>query len=290
MVPASFRGQTLQAMTRDGAPLSFTREVIKGVDYAFFAAAAGGFTATYAADTTAPAISAVNAVAATDGTAAVSWTTNEPSDSRVDYGTSAALGQSASDAAAVTAHRVVLTGLTPGASYSYRVRSADGAGNATTSPAPAEPAATFGVPVTRSPAATVIETGTLRGGNAASLSADDDVYYRVNSSTSGTRTSSWYGSFTGVPAGLSGLKVTYTGRNSRNCTQVIAAWRWTDSTWQQLNSGTVGNTDTTRADLVPPGAPSGYVSPTGELRVRVRCTTTASFFASGDLLRVSYTP
>ena len=292
MVPASFGGRAVQAMTRDGAPLSFTREVIKGVDYAFFAATAGNYTATYAADTTAPAISAVNAVAAADGTATVTWTTDEPSDSLVEYGTSAALGQNASDGVAVTAHRVVLNGLVPGATYRYRVHSADGSDNVTTAPAPPAPPATFGVPVTRSPAATGIETGggTLRGGNAAALSADDDVYYRVNSTTGGTRTSSWYGSFTGVPAGLSGLKVTYTGRNSRDCMQVISAWRWADSTWQQLNSSTVGNADTTRADLVPPGAPSGYVSPTGELRVRVRCTTTASFFSSGDLLRISYTP
>jgi hypothetical protein len=140
------------------------------------------------------------------------------------------------------------------------------------------------------PAATVIETGTLRGGNAAALNADDNVYYQVNSTTSGTRTTSWYGSFTGVPSALSRLTVTYTGRNSASCTQVIAAWRWTDSTWQQLNSSAVGNTETTRADLVPAGAAGNYVSPTGEVRVRVRCTRTANFFASGELLRIAYTP
>ena len=46
--------------------------------------------------------------------------------------------------------------------------------------------------------------------------------------------------------------------------------------------GAVANTETTRADLVPPGAAGSYVSPTGEVRVRVRCTTTANFFASGE--------
>ena len=45
-----------------------------------------------------------------------------------------------------------------------------------------------------------------------------------------------------------------------------------------INSSAVANTETTRADLVPPGAPGSYVSPTGELRVRVHCTTTANFF------------
>ena len=86
----------------------------------------------------------MNAVAAPDGSATVTWTTDEPSDSRVDYGTSpAALGQNASDAASVTAHSVRLTGLTPGTTYHYRVRSADASDNATTAPAARAPPATF---------------------------------------------------------------------------------------------------------------------------------------------------
>jgi purple acid phosphatase-like protein len=289
MVPATFNGKSLQAMTRDGSALSYTREVIKGVDYAFFPATAGAYTAQYETDTTAPAVSALSATPAFDGSATVTWTTNEPADSRVDYGTTTSLGQSATDAALVTAHSVRLTGLTPGTTYNYRVRSADGSANATTAPAAANPPATFRTAVTASPNAAVLETGTLRGGNAAGLTADDNVYYEVNSTTSGTRTTSWYGSFTSVPTAITGLRATYTGKNSRNCTQVIAAWRWTDSTWQQLNSSTVGTTEATRADLAPPGVATAYVSPAGEVRVRVRCTTTANFFASGDQLRITYT-
>ena len=87
MVPATFAGKALTGMTRDGAPITFTRETIKGVDYAFFTASSGTYAASYAPDTTAPAISAVAAVAAADGTATVTWTTDEASDSRVDYGT-----------------------------------------------------------------------------------------------------------------------------------------------------------------------------------------------------------
>ena len=34
-------GSALQSMTRDGAPVTFTRETIKGVEYAFFAAGRG---------------------------------------------------------------------------------------------------------------------------------------------------------------------------------------------------------------------------------------------------------
>ena len=278
-------------MTRDGAPLTFTRETIKGVEYAFFASTTGAYTASYGADTTAPAITARTAVPAADGTATVTWTTDEASDSRVDYGTSAAsLTLNKTDAARVTAHSVQLTGLTPGTTYHYRVRSADAAGNATTQPeAPAAPG-TFRIPqtVTATPAAATIDAGTLRAGAASALSSDDDVYYQVNSTTSGTRTSSFYGSFTGVPTNISSLTATYRGRNSVSCTQVIQIWRVTDGTWQQLNSAALGNTETTRGPYTPTGAAANYVSPTGEVRVRVRCTTTANFFASGELMQITY--
>jgi hypothetical protein len=180
-----------------------------------------------------------------------------------------------------------ITGLTPGATYHFRVRSADAAGNATSSPATP---ARFAMPVSRVPAATVIDAGTLRGGTVAGLTANDNVFYEVNSTTSGTRTSSFYGSFTGVPTTLTGLRVSAISKNSRNCTQVIAIWRWSDSTWQTLNSSTVGTAEVARPDLVPAGAASAYVSAGGELRVRLRCTTTANFFASGEQLSISYTP
>jgi Domain of unknown function (DUF4082)/Bacterial Ig-like domain/Bacterial Ig domain/Purple acid Phosphatase, N-terminal domain len=286
MVPASFGGKALTGLTRGGAAVSFTRETIKGVEYAFFPATTGNYVASYAPDTTAPTITAVAATAAADGTATVTWTTDEASDSRVDYGTSpTALTQNATDAAAVGNHSIRLTGLTPGTTYHYRVRSTDGSGNAAS--APTTPA-TFSVPFTAFPAATVIETGTLRGGTAASLTADDNVFFQVNSTTTGTRTTSWYGSFTGAPAGLSNLRVTYVGRNSRSCTQVVAAWRWTDSTWQQLDSRAVATADVTLADLVPPGAAGNYVSATGEVRVRVRCTATTNGFSSGDQMKITY--
>src|SRR5215212_419100 len=287
MLPASFSGQALQSISRDGTAVTFTRETIKGVAYATFPATAGTYSATYAPDTTGPAISARAATASADGSATITWTTDEASDSRVEYGTTATLGQSASDAARVTAHSVRLTGLTPGTTYSYRVRSADDAGNATTDPSTTP--ATFRVPVrvTAAPSAVTLETGTLLGGTFEGLAADDNVLYQVSSTTSGTRTTSWYGRVTGVPAGITALSATYRGSNSRSCTQVIAVWRWTDSTWQQVSSAAQSTTETTRANLVPTGAAANYVSG-GEVRVRVRCTTTANFNALGELLQVTY--
>jgi len=47
MLPTSFGGRTLRAITRDGRQIGFTRETVKGVGYAFFAASSGEYTATY---------------------------------------------------------------------------------------------------------------------------------------------------------------------------------------------------------------------------------------------------
>ena len=70
-----------------------------------------------------------------DGTAVVTWDTDEVSDSRVDYGTSpSSLTFNAVSTALVTSHGFTLTGLARNTTYYYRVRSADPAGNASTSP------------------------------------------------------------------------------------------------------------------------------------------------------------
>ena len=94
------------------------------------------------ADTSPPVITALAAVPGAEGMSAlITWTTNEPADSRVDYGTDPGLlEQSISDGTLVALHSVALGGLTPGLTYYYRVTSADAAANAATEPlgAPAE--------------------------------------------------------------------------------------------------------------------------------------------------------
>jgi len=82
-----------------------------------------------ASDTTPPAISGVTASGG-----AVSWTTNEPSTSQVDYGTTSAYGSTtALDSTLTTSHRQTLPGLAPSTTYHFRVRSRDAAGNTATS-------------------------------------------------------------------------------------------------------------------------------------------------------------
>ncbi|HET9667043.1 MAG TPA: Ig-like domain-containing protein, partial [Desertimonas sp.] len=135
MVPTSSDVGELTGVTRNGTPISTTTETIKGVEYAFFNATTGDYEATYAVDETGPVISNVSAIADGDGTATITWNTDEPSDSRVDYGTNSdELSQSRSSTALVTAHSVELNGLQPNATYHYRVTSEDEAGNSATEP------------------------------------------------------------------------------------------------------------------------------------------------------------
>ena len=145
------------------------------------------------------------------------------------------------------------------------------------------------VAVTAAPARATIQTGRLYSGSVSGLAADDSALYRVSSTTKSTRRTAWYGTFTGVPSTLSDLKVTYKGANSRSCTQVIEVYRHTDARWVAIDQRTVGTTQVLVSGLAVGGTQSAYRSSAGDLHVRVRCATTSgSFIASGNLLRIAY--
>jgi hypothetical protein len=81
-------------------------------------------------DTTPPVISAVSASAVTSATATIGWTTNEASDTQVEFGTSTSYSSLTTlSSALVTNHSQQLSGLAAATTYHYRVRSRDGAGN-----------------------------------------------------------------------------------------------------------------------------------------------------------------
>ena len=110
---ASNGSHTLTAVARDAAGNS---------------RASSGVTVTV--DNAAPAISGVAASNITSSSATISWTTNEASDTQVEYGTTTSYGSTSSlNAALVTSHSQSISGLTAGTLYHYRVRSQDAAGN-----------------------------------------------------------------------------------------------------------------------------------------------------------------
>jgi hypothetical protein len=80
-------------------------------------------------DTTPPVISSVASGSITSSSALITWTTDELSNSTVDYGLTAAYGSTTSDPANVSSHSIELTGLSANTLYHYRVQSTDGAGN-----------------------------------------------------------------------------------------------------------------------------------------------------------------
>jgi hypothetical protein len=102
-----------------------------------------------ASDTTPPVISGVSSSAVTSSSATINWTTNEPSDSQVEYGLNSNYGNSTTlNATRVTSHSQVISGLAANTQYHFRVRSRDAAGNlavsadSTFTTAPAPPAGT----------------------------------------------------------------------------------------------------------------------------------------------------
>jgi Domain of unknown function (DUF4082)/Bacterial Ig-like domain/Calx-beta domain/Bacterial Ig domain/Purple acid Phosphatase, N-terminal domain len=157
LVPVASSVGEITGITRNGNAVAYTTQTIKGVEYAFFTATAGNYQVQYAVDTTPPVISGL-AAAAGETTATISWTTNEPATSIVDYGlTPTSLTSSASVAGLSTSHSVQLTGLTAGTQYYYRATSADAAGNTAT--APTSPA-TFTTTITPPPGATTVSDTT----------------------------------------------------------------------------------------------------------------------------------
>ena len=102
-----------------------------------FSSSSNGSSST--ADTTAPTISDIEVTASQIG-ARIDWKTNEAASSQVEYGTdnttygsfepsTPAYDPTGGTSAGVVVHSVVLTGLTEGTDYHYRVRSKDAAGN-----------------------------------------------------------------------------------------------------------------------------------------------------------------
>ena len=79
-------------------------------------------------DTTAPVISNVQATV-TDTTATITWTTDEPASSTVNYGLDTGYGTNIGSADLVTSHSVTLTNLAPATDYHFLVSSADASNN-----------------------------------------------------------------------------------------------------------------------------------------------------------------
>jgi methionine-rich copper-binding protein CopC len=87
------------------------------------------------ADSARPAAGRIKVLPLPDGTATVTWKTNEPATSEVSYGAAPGqLDRQRTNDDLVRSHHVVLTGLEPGKTYWYRVAAKDAGGNGVTAP------------------------------------------------------------------------------------------------------------------------------------------------------------
>lgn len=234
-------------------------------------------------DVTPPVISNVQIGGITSTGAVVTWTTDELSNSAVDYGLTTAYGSTTSNSSMVTSHSVTLSGLSQNTVYHYRVKSTDGSGNTATD---VDHSFQTGGSFSYSPSSTTILQGTLGSGSVANLSANDAGYYVVNSTTSGTRACDWYGGATvsQAPAGISKLTLTYDGHVSRSKTQVLYLYNWSTASWAQIDSRTVSTTDVTVTNIQ--SSPSAYISATGDIRLRVFSSGgTKNYTCSGDYMQ-----
>jgi len=80
-------------------------------------------------DMTAPTISQIAVTTLTDNYAVISWQTNEPSLSWINYGTSASYGLTSKTSVYVSSHSLKLTDLSASTVYHYQVKSQDATGN-----------------------------------------------------------------------------------------------------------------------------------------------------------------
>ena len=85
-------------------------------------------------DVQAPLISQVTTAGVSDSAATIQWITDEPADSRVEFGLAPdSYIWFVEDSLLVHSHSLELTSLTPATQYHYRLRSQDASGNARTS-------------------------------------------------------------------------------------------------------------------------------------------------------------
>ncbi len=88
------------------------------------------FTTLLLPDTTPPVISGVNASNITESSTSITWTTDEPATSQVEYGKTTDYGFSTPlDESLVTSHSVSLSDLEPNTTYHFKVKSKDAGSN-----------------------------------------------------------------------------------------------------------------------------------------------------------------
>ena len=115
-LPAGTHAVTVRAMDQAGNTSELKRDII--------------IERSSTEDTTPPTITGPQAGGITSNSAVIRWTTSEPADGLLEYGTSLTYGQQVRRDNLTITHQVTLPGLATGTRYYLRVTSKDAAGNA----------------------------------------------------------------------------------------------------------------------------------------------------------------
>lgn len=127
-----------------------------------------------------PVITNVGASSITNNSATISWNTDQPADSRVEYGTTTNYGQTTPlDSNLVTNHSVVISGLSQKTTYHYRVHSANANGSSTSGD---YTFTTSGPPVISNPQAVNVTSTSATIVWTTDVPADSRVNYGTTSS------------------------------------------------------------------------------------------------------------
>ena len=126
-------------------------------------------------DVTPPVLSPAATSSLSTNSAVITWTSDEAATSIVEYGLSSAYGAVFTNLTLSTSHTVPIGGLSPGATYHYRVSSADAAGNVATS---SDFVFTTLAPDTTAPVVSLTapaSAAVVGGSTALTATASDDV-------------------------------------------------------------------------------------------------------------------
>ena len=127
-------GNAISGSTQVSPITTTTTYTLSCADIDSSATANATVTVTAPIDNTAPILSNITSSNITTDSAAITWTTDEPATSQVEYGLATIYGDtSILNATLATTHSVSLSSLSPNTTYNYRIISMDAAGNTATS-------------------------------------------------------------------------------------------------------------------------------------------------------------
>jgi hypothetical protein len=129
----------------------------------------------------------------------------------------------------------------------------------------------------------------LVSGDTSSLSSKDSDNLKIASKTEGNyKYIDWVADFTLPNNWVNNLSLNYTGKYSTTRAQYTYLYNYVTSVWDKVDYRTVG-ASIVNIELASIANPTKYVSPTGQLKIRIYCYSTVAFETYTDYLKIGAT-